>query len=108
MSAGPRQLVVQAGAVAVKVSDVLSIARSAGEAILDVYKTDVEVSMNEWGGCMYIVLWWWVVWRPFVSPVFPTAPQAPERCAASQPDPPLLLPLKKRTGQSRPSRTTPP
>jgi hypothetical protein len=40
---GPRQLVVQAGAVGVRVADILSIARSAGEAILDVYKSDVEV-----------------------------------------------------------------
>ncbi len=44
MSGGaPRQLVVQAGAVAVRVSDILSIARSAGEAILAVYRTDIEV-----------------------------------------------------------------
>lgn len=46
----PRELVVQAGAVTVRVADVLSIARSAGEAILDVYKSDVEVGVKD-GHC---------------------------------------------------------
>lgn len=41
----PTEMVVQAGPVTVLVADVLSIARSAGEAILDVYKSDVEVSV---------------------------------------------------------------
>lgn len=58
MSGGPRQLVVQAGATAVCVADILSIARSAGDAILDVYKGDAEV--GQWA--VGLMGWGWIEW----------------------------------------------